>query len=382
MKAFLVAALAVVSLTATAQRQQKVVDRVDQRTVQELDHQDELVNFNKHAFFNIMGGLQYTLGEAKFGDLLSPNVQVGLGYQFSPVFAARLQANAWQSKGGWNGYGNPPLTKDYKYNYVAPGVDLMLNLSNVFCGYNPKRVFNVTAFLGGGANIAWGNDEVNDIAKELKSKNNYDLEYLWDGSKVNLFGRGGIELGFRLSDQVQFNIEGNANILSDKYNSKKAGNADWYFNGLVGLRINLGKNHVVETRDVYRDVVVYDTIYKYVTIQEPVIKIEPMRQDIFFELNKWEIRDSEAQKVKALAEFLQKYPKATVVMTGYADVETGNDRINDKLGAERVKAVKDALVNQYGIDESRITTDSKGSREQPFAENEKNRVTIAVATPE
>lgn len=38
-------------------------------------------------------------------------------------------------------------------------------------------------------------------------------------------------------------LEGNANITTDKYNSKKAGNADWYFNALAGLRINLGKSH-------------------------------------------------------------------------------------------------------------------------------------------
>ena len=42
---------------------------------------------------------RYTLGEAKFGDLISPNVQLGLGYQFSPVFGMRLQANGWQSMG-------------------------------------------------------------------------------------------------------------------------------------------------------------------------------------------------------------------------------------------------------------------------------------------
>ena len=60
--------------------------------------------FKKHAFLNLEGGAQYTLGEAKFSKLLSPNVQLGLGYQFSPVFGARIQANAWQSKGGWNGF--------------------------------------------------------------------------------------------------------------------------------------------------------------------------------------------------------------------------------------------------------------------------------------
>ena len=210
------------------------------------DAENNKYEFQKHWFLNLQGGAQYTLGEAKFKDLISPNVQLGLGYQFSPVFGLRLQANAWQSKGGWNGFeparnGNP-YTNDYKFMYVAPGLDFMFNLSNLFCGWNPNRVFNVTAFLGGGANIAFDNDEVNDIAKTLQNLDQYLLEYLWDGTKVRPFGRAGLDLGFRLSDAVQLVVEGNANILSDHYNSKKAENPDWYFNALVGLKINLGKS--------------------------------------------------------------------------------------------------------------------------------------------
>ena len=180
--------------------------------------------FQKHAFLNLEAGAQYTLGEAKFSKLISPNIQIGLGYQFTPVFGARIQANAWQSKGGWNGFvpaaGGAAYTNDYKYKYVAPGVDFMFNLSNLFCGWNPNRVFNLTAFVGGGANIAWGNSEANDIANSLKSAaSSYLMEYVWDGSKVRLFGRGGLEAAFKLSDAVALTIEGNANILSDKYNS-------------------------------------------------------------------------------------------------------------------------------------------------------------------
>ena len=59
--------------------------------------------FKKHNYLQLQGGAQYTLGEAKFSDLISPNVQVALGRQFSPVFGARLAVNAWQSKGGYNG---------------------------------------------------------------------------------------------------------------------------------------------------------------------------------------------------------------------------------------------------------------------------------------
>ena len=60
------------------------------------DAENNKYEFQKHWFLNLQGGAQYTLGEAKFKDLISPNVQLGLGYQFSPVFGVRLQANAWQ----------------------------------------------------------------------------------------------------------------------------------------------------------------------------------------------------------------------------------------------------------------------------------------------
>ena len=347
--------------------------------------------FKKHAFLNLEGGAQYTLGEAKFSKLISPNVQLGLGYQFSPVFGARIQANAWQSKGGWNGFrpaiGAEPYTNDYKFKYVAPGIDLMFNLSNLFCGWNPNRVFNLTAFLGGGANIAFDNDEANDIAKNLSSLNAYNLDYIWDDSKVSPFGRGGLEAAFRLSDKVKLLVEGNANLLSDKWNSKKAGNADWYFNALVGLRFNLGKtytkNEPVVTPPPTEPTIptVQVTEPKKPEPPKPPVEptVEPLRRDIFFVINKYEVRPDEKVKVAEIAEYLKKYPKAKVALCGYADAQTGNDRINDRLGLQRVNVVKDMLIKEYGIPEDRITADSKGAREQPFSINEQNRVTIAIA---
>ena len=377
LKTYLVAALAFASLSATAQTK-KVVDRVDQRTVQELDHQDVTTKFKSHAFITLQGGAQYTLGEAKFKDLISPNVQLGIGYQFNPWFAARIQANGWQSKGGWNSYAQHPFTYTYKWNYVAPGLDLMFDLTNLIGGWNPDRFLSVVLFVGGGTNIAWKNDEANAIAANVQQLDDYKLEYLWDGTKVRPFGRGGLQLGFRLSDAVSLLLEGNANILGDKYNSKKADNPDWYFNALAGLRINLGKTRATETKDVYRDVVVYDTIYKYV--QEPVVvKKEQIRRDVFFTINSTVITDAEMQKVKEIAEYLNQYPEAKVVVSGYADKGTGNERINARLAAQRADVVVNTLKKDYGIAENRITYDSYGDKVQPFEENDLNRVSICIA---
>jgi len=341
--------------------------------------------FKKHAFLDLQGGAQYTLGEAKFGDLISPNVQLGIGYQFSPVFGMRLQANGWQSKGGWNGYkatkDGTPYTADYKFKYVAPGLDFMFNLSNLFCGWNPNRVFNVAAFVGGGANFAWGNDEVNEIAANIKDQHNYLLEYLWDGTKVRPFGRAGIDLEFKVSKSVSIMLEGNANITTDKYNSKKAGNADWYFNALAGLRINLGKSHT-KTEPVKEAPVPVQEYVKPEPKPQPKVeekKVEEIRRDVFFVINSNKIASNEESKIKEVVDFLNANPEAKVVVTGYADAGTGNDRINDAISAKRAAAVVKVLKEKYGIEESRITEDSKGARVQPFSENDKNRVSIMVA---
>ena len=343
--------------------------------------------FKKHAFLDLQGGAQYTLGEAKFGDLISPNVQLGLGYQFSPVFGMRLQANGWQSKGGWAAYrdkvGDAPFSADYKFNYVAPGLDFMFNLSNLFCGWNPNRVFNVTAFVGGGANIAWGNDEANEIGAHIKDLDKYNLKYLWDGTKVRPFGRAGLDLEFKVSKAVSIMIEGNANITTDKYNSKNADNPDWYFNALAGLRINLGKSATKKEKPVEPEPapVPVQKVEEPAPAPAPVVekKVEEIRRDIFFTINSNKISAKENQKILEVIDFLVKYPEAKVVVTGYADKGTGNDRINDRIAAKRAAAVVWMLEKRYGIPAERIIEESKGSRVQPFAENDKNRVSIMIA---
>ena len=367
LKMLFVAAFLTVGMTAAAQA-----------TYQDADGTE--YQFKKHAFLNLEGGAQYTLGEAKFGDLISPNVQLGIGYQFSPVFAARIQGNGWQSMGGWTA----KETTTYKYKYVAPGVDFMFNLSNLFAGWNPKRVFNLTAFVGGGANIGFDNDEANDLAAQ-----GYNLRYLWDDNQILPFGRGGLEASFRLSDAVRFVIEANANILSDKYNSKKAGNADWYFNALAGFRINLGKGY---TKTEPAPVVEEPAPEPVKVVEEPKpvvkpepkpepkpVKIEPLRRDIFFTINSTKVVEQEEAKVRDIVDYLNKYPKAKVSVTGYADVGTGNDRINDRLAAGRADIVAKMLTEKYNIPADRIAKDSKGSRVQPVAENDLNRVTICIA---
>jgi outer membrane protein OmpA-like peptidoglycan-associated protein len=206
------------------------------------------------------------------------------------------------------------------------------------------------------------------------------MAYLWDGTKFRPYFRGGAQAMFRLSDYVNLLVEGNFNGLSDKYNSKYGNNIDKYVNALIGLRINLGKTYKEDKHEVYRDVIVNDTIYKYVTIEEPKpVKAEPMRREVFFVINKADIRDSESSKIADIANYLKENKDAKVNVVGYADAGTGNDRINDRLAKKRADIVVKCLLEKYEIAADRISYDSKGAREQPFAENDMNRVTIMIA---
>ena len=98
--------------------------------------------------------------------------------------------NGLWSKGGWASFrskvGEKPYNAKYKFKYMAPGVDFMFNLSNLFCGWNPNRVFNISAFAGGGINWAGGNQEINGIAATLENFNNYNLEYLGQEKRFRL----------------------------------------------------------------------------------------------------------------------------------------------------------------------------------------------------
>ena len=173
-------------------------------------------------------------------------------------------------------------------------------------------------------------------------------------------------------------VEGNANILSDKYNSKKAGNADWYFNGLLGLRINLGKTYTVIPAPVIDKPKTYRTQRDSI-FENKTVKVAELRRDVFFTINSITVSETEQLKIKDVADYLKKYPQAKVVVSGYADVGTGNAQINARLAAGRADIVVRDLKEKYGISEDRITYASYGDTVQPFEENDLNRVSICIA---
>lgn len=350
---------------------------------------DKTVNvFTPHWYAQAQVGGQYTLGEIGFGKLLSPNVQVGIGYNFNKVVGTRFSLNTWQSKAGQNVAGN---VYKWKWNYVAPMVDATFNLTNLFCEYNPDRLVEVGVFGGIGANIAWGNDEAADAQKAILAgagKNLAEvqapLENLWDGTKTRFVARVGANVDFRVSDRVKLGVELSANTLSDKYNSKKAGNPDWYFNALVGVKVALGETHTTKVIPAPKPVekIIERIIEKPAPAPAPKVESkvveENFRRDIFFPIGNTNIAKSQRTKIAEIVEYMKENPDAKITLTGYADKGTGSVRFNDKIAARRALTVYNTLAAK-GVAKSRMIKQSKGCRVQPFEENDMNRVTICIA---
>ena len=349
---------------------------------------DPTVEFNPHWYGQIQGGVAHTVGETVFKDLLSPAGALSLGYQFNPTLGLRVGASGWQAKG------NSIPIEVYKFNFLQGNVDLTFHLANLF-GYNHKRVLDPYALIGGGAAFGFKNGANN--VKAVKPAEYFG--YLWNKSLISPVGRVG--LGFDIR-----------NVLSDRFNSKKAGNPDYQYNALAGLKINFGK----ATRPSAKYLAELAAAEAAAAAEKARLEAEraaklaaekaaaekaaaekaladklaaekaaaerlaaEMRQvNTFFTINSAVISDEEAAKLIRYIDWLKANPSVNLSIAGHADKGTGNKRINQKLSDQRAAAVKDFLTER-GIAESRIVSIvGNGDLIQPFAENDLNRVVIST----
>ena len=344
--------------------------------------------FEPNWYIQVQAGARYTTGETDFGKLISPTVQAAVGYNFNKALGARLGVNFWQSKGGYDiaAAGSVPAYKtDYKFTSIAPALDLTLNLANLINGIPTKWEYGL--FAGVGLNIrSAANDDVKAIANYLSTayvdKNVYAPmpdDYMESGAFLT--GRAGAFVNYKITDQFAIGLEVNGNLLSDKFNYKKAGNPDSYFNAMLGIKYAFGPTYSTRFIPDPEPEIKYveKIVEKIVEAPCPEPAVEPLRRDIFFLINKYNIRETEEQKVRDVVDYLRANQGAKVQVTGYADAGTGNDKINDRLAAQRADAVVKMLTDKYGIPADRISYDSKGARVQPFADNDSNRVTICIA---
>lgn len=370
---------------------------------------DKSVEFRPHWQLQLQGGAAYTLGEANFGNLVSPAAFLSAGYKFHPAWGVRVGVGGWQGKGC-----TVVANRIYKFDFVQGNADLMLDFSSLVGGFNHRRVCSVFAFAGLGVLGGIDNDEAVALADAGEP-----LSYVWRDSKCFVAGRLGLGVDFRVGEWVNLNIEANSAFLSDRFNSKKAGNLDWQFNLLAGVSFRFGKNHresaiyaaeqaaaeaaakaAAEKREAEKaeaeriaaekaaaekalaekraaEKAAAEQALAAKAAAERAAAIEEHSENIFFRIGSAVIRKTEMKKLDALVEWMKSNADYRVEVVGYADKETGSAAVNKRLSAVRAGNVRNYLV-KAGIGAERIAIDHKGDTVQPFSAASQNRVVICT----
>ena len=121
-----------------------------------------------------------------------------------------------------------------------------------------------------------------------------------------------------------------------------------------------------------------DTIWYDDIAYTPRVEDGTITWNVFYKIRESDFNDPDAQ-LAAIGAFLKDHRECKVSIKSYADVQTGNPKINMGYSQQRSEKAVKALVDA-GVDPSIITAEYFGDTVQPFAENDKNRVSIIKAT--
>lgn len=100
-----------------------------------------------------------------------------------------------------------------------------------------------------------------------------------------------------------------------------------------------------------------------VAIEQP----ESIKLEVKFANNSAEIPGNVKTEIKAIVDLMTQFENANVTIGGHSD-SSGNAAYNKTLSQRRADAVRDIIVNDYGIEASRISAIGYG-QEQPIASN-------------
>ncbi|SUD85402.1 outer membrane protein [Stutzerimonas stutzeri] len=100
---------------------------------------------------------------------------------------------------------------------------------------------------------------------------------------------------------------------------------------------------------------------------EPVAEAVRVELDVKFDFDRAEVKSGSYDDIRNLADFMKEYGQTSTVVEGHTD-SVGTDAYNQRLSERRANAVRDVLVNQHGLDSSRIEAVGYGES-RPVADN-------------
>ncbi len=334
-------------------------------------------------YMGIGGGtnLYLTTGEAdadaSIGDRLGWNGQLEIGRWNSPNWGARVVID-----GGSIKHVNPAALAET--TWIGGHVDLMYNIINAWGSYNPDRVYSLIPYVGigymHGLDEDWSNVYDRALTYNAGLINNFQLS-----KSVALF----LEIGMRIADH---SFDGApADGITEKIGY------DGILTGKAGIKFGLGGKQDFTPAELmdYNLINDLNSQINRLRAENEELRLRPescpecpeveptvineavyVPNVVFFRINSAKIDKGQQVSVHNTAEYMKANPDAKVNIVAYADAQTGTPEYNFALSEKRARAVADALTNDYAIDSDRISIDWKGDTEQPYAENDWNRVAI------
>ena len=379
---------------STAFSQEANEDIVVEETVEYSTdkHKVETNGFWSNWFVSAGAGVQMYFGdhdrEAKFGNRISPALDIAVGKWFSPEIGVRLMYNGLSAKGATR-WGQAHSTGDQvdgwgigmyksKFKYFNFQIDAMFNFSNIICGYNENRVYNCSPYIGVGV-----------------------MKVTDDPKDASISGHFGIMNSFRISSAIDINLDLRGTLTSDALDGEFGGRwGEGLFAATVGITYKInprGWNRAkTVTRNVYDNTELNAMREKLNRLNEenarladelarksqekPVVKqIASANVLIVFPIGKSTLSNQARVSLGMLADAINAGDESTVyTITGYADAGTGSKELNERLSKERAEAVRDCLVDEFGVDASQLKVDYKGGVENMFYDDP--RMSRAVIT--
>lgn len=197
---------------------------------------------------------------------------------------------------------------------------------------------------------------------------------------------------YRIAKNWDINLEAQTAVLPDPFEGRIAGQRyECNLGVTAGLTWHLPyqpkfancQSQPVSVAPVVKTVT--DTVYvdRQVVVEKPVAapseKLSSFTLSaIRFRIGKHEpIAGQEMQYVN-IANFMKANPNAKLKVFGYADKATGTEAYNLTLSALRAKKVCEILTEDYGIDRNRLEIQGWGANEQPYEENNWNRIVLVI----
>ena len=325
---------------------------------------------------------------------------VGFGRWMSPYLGFRIKGTmgalhwdtpkAFDRNYGWS-----------RSKHVNLQAELMWDMFNSLGGVNENRVFSIIPFFGLGGDANW--NFKNGRGEEPAATNIYRKGSTYKAKSVQwtLPVSAGLQFRFRLCKYVDFFAEARAAFYGDNWNNVAHGESvDAYVSAMGGFNFNIGGrgwntynecayvSQIAALNGQVNDLrgqllacgQTVANLQKQLPCPEVVAKDcanAPLMATVRFTINSDKIMPTEEVNVYSMAEWLKANPKEKIVIAGYADKDTGTSEYNMELSQRRAEAVKNALVNQYGIDPSRLDTKAFGSDVQEYpSNNDWNRIVI------